>query len=271
MRIAPLGLPFAARPSLPTRHGRGAFTLMELIATIAIITMLATLGITMVSLGKAKARQTKCLGNVRQLGVGLSLFVTDFHVYPLWGNPGFAKGKYPEHHTTWIAALEKEELAGGKSQKWYYEGVWTCPAAPVKELSYGYNFFGLGSPAQTFGLGGKNEPDPDGSPLRPVGEGEVARPADMLAIGDGLISSPGAIRDTSGRIGRLPELKPEGNEDLVASTRRAKTRHRGRANVVFCDGHVEAIPLPTLFLDNAAENLKRWNRDNWPHRELLAP
>jgi prepilin-type processing-associated H-X9-DG protein len=45
----------------------------------------------------------------------------------------------------------------------------------------------------------------------------------------------------------------------------------GKANVVFCDGHVESPTLPFLFTDTSDAALSRWNRDHQPHRERLAP
>ncbi len=48
-------------------------------------------------------------------------------------------------------------------------------------------------------------------------------------------------------------------------------RLQGKANVVFCDGHVESPTLPFLFADTSAAALSRWNRDHQPHREKLSP
>jgi prepilin-type processing-associated H-X9-DG protein len=45
----------------------------------------------------------------------------------------------------------------------------------------------------------------------------------------------------------------------------------GKANVVFCDGHVESPALAFLFTDTSDAALSRWNRDHLPHRERLAP
>jgi prepilin-type processing-associated H-X9-DG protein len=47
--------------------------------------------------------------------------------------------------------------------------------------------------------------------------------------------------------------------------------HQGKANVVFCDGHVESPTLPFLFADTSDAALSRWNRDHLPHREKLSP
>jgi hypothetical protein len=41
--------------------------------------------------------------------------------------------------------------------------------------------------------------------------------------------------------------------------------------VVFCDGHVEGPRLQSLFGDNSGSALRRWNRDNQPHRERVSP
>jgi prepilin-type processing-associated H-X9-DG protein len=49
----------------------------------------------------------------------------------------------------------------------------------------------------------------------------------------------------------------------------ASSRHQGKANVVYCDGHVEAPSLESLFVDTNDAALAHWNRDHQPHRELL--
>jgi len=45
----------------------------------------------------------------------------------------------------------------------------------------------------------------------------------------------------------------------------AYRRHRGALNVTFCDAHLEAVKIHTLFIDMSAQALRRWNRDNEPH------
>jgi prepilin-type processing-associated H-X9-DG protein len=55
------------------------------------------------------------------------------------------------------------------------------------------------------------------------------------------------------------------------STKRSFARHQGKANVVFCDGHVESPTLQFLFEDTSDDALVRWNRDHLPHREKLSP
>src|SRR5204862_4421857 len=128
----------------------------------------------------------QCASNVRQLGLALHQFVNDHRVYPLWANPGFARGEYLEHHTTWLSALQKEAISNnaGGSKTWLNKGVWHCPAAKRPSSfppgagygDYGYNGFGLGkSPDEvSLGLGGHHRPDRSGSYAPPVSENEAA-------------------------------------------------------------------------------------------------
>jgi prepilin-type processing-associated H-X9-DG protein len=44
-----------------------------------------------------------------------------------------------------------------------------------------------------------------------------------------------------------------------------RTRHGGKVNVVFCDGHIEAPTLNFVFEDASDKALRRWNRDHEPH------
>jgi prepilin-type processing-associated H-X9-DG protein/prepilin-type N-terminal cleavage/methylation domain-containing protein len=103
-------------------------------------------------------------------------------------------------------------------------------------------------------------------PAPPVSESEVANPSEMMAIGDGFAGGNGIIRDGTWELWRTYGLT-----NYFGSTQRAYARHQGKANVVFCDGHVESPTLQFLFEDTSDEALSRWNRDHLPHREELPP
>jgi prepilin-type processing-associated H-X9-DG protein len=191
----------------------------------------------------------------------LQEFVGDNHVYPLFVNVDFHKGGYPEHYGNWVDALEHEKIASQPGKSFFKTGVWHCPAAqrppnfPTNAvyMSYGYNAYGL-DVMVSLGLGGHKTGTFAQTFAPPVNESEVAAPSDMMAMGD--VFNGGIIfwRD-----------------DKVASSENACSRHQGKANVVFCDGHVESPTLKFLFEDTSAAALVRWNRDHLPHREKLAP
>jgi prepilin-type processing-associated H-X9-DG protein len=182
-----------------------------------------------------------------------------------------------------MALLQRSELSvpGNPTNhipfyKWSGQGVWRCPAAdrpfnwPTNRgyLSYGYNWYGMSAQTdiKSLGLGGHYVYSASCLPLPPVQESEVASPSEMIAMGDGFVGGNGVIVDGTEVLWRT-----HGLTDNLGSTKRADLRHQGKANVVFCDGHVESPPLQSLFADTNDAALVRWNRDHLPHREKLAP
>ncbi len=100
--------------------------------------------------------------------------------------------------------------------------------------------------------------------LTALPENDVRVPSDMMALGDNfallngkiVVEFQGLLRDE-----RVTAFEPPGD-----SAKRASERHRSQGNVVFCDGHVEAVKFMRLFFDRDDASLRRWNKDNEPHR-----
>src|SRR5215475_13963601 len=71
---------------------RPGFTLVELLLVIAIISLLAALLLPSLRHATAAAKSAACKNNLRQIGIGLSLYVNEFAKYPLaagfWGGEG---------------------------------------------------------------------------------------------------------------------------------------------------------------------------------------
>ena len=234
-----------------------AFTLVELLVVIAIIGILAALLLRAVSQSKRRAQQIRCIGNLHQLGLGIQNFVADNHAYP----SSFAcTNRY--NPDPWDTQLERGGFDISKPKlKFLEEGVWRCPSAQwgtqppdVILSSYGYNADGMGNHTDALGLGGHFISHSEG--FAPLGESEVVKPSEMMAMGDIF----------GGRVFFLRE-----DLNYLNMNGRASARHQGKLNVAFCDGHVESPTLQFLFEDTSDAALARWNRDHLPHREKLSP
>lgn len=238
-----------------SRKGKtSAFTLIELLVVIAIIGILAGLLLPALSRARASARFLKCRNNLRQMALGLNLYLVDHQVYPTFGTDltPFLMWAYKDYRWEDQAALfmdfsnqwpfpctENFRQKDGRYEPWYYF-IWynTLGSKPVRVE--GSNAGGLGlvkNPSAQYGWGS------------PVKESEVLAPADMAAFVDTVTAPHGGYAPYSGREYFYP------HQDAVGAS--------------FCDGHVERITRQDFFRAQGATNdfWRRWNRDHEPHPE----
>src|SRR5579859_1835348 len=73
----------APRPRHAHQHPRsGAFTLVELLVVVAVIAILMALLLPALSRAREKARSTSCRNLLKQIGLGLQMYVQDNACYP---------------------------------------------------------------------------------------------------------------------------------------------------------------------------------------------
>jgi prepilin-type N-terminal cleavage/methylation domain-containing protein len=241
-------------PTLPRRLAAArprAFTLIELLTVIAIIGILAAILIPVVGKVRASARQARCIGNLRQIGMAFQLITQD------------AKGKIPvdggavlipniQGSATYMADLLKSYLVNANTSYNGYDaatvdniqkcpsGDLTLPESPGGNpyLSYGFTTDRI---AREQGI-----PEPRYALMNRIGT-----PSRKIFVVDA---------DRSNAAYQASDYNNAGF--LNANVANARPRHHGRINASHADASVrsysEADFLATL---SPASFSTSWDRD----------
>ena len=263
---------------------RNAFTLVELLAVIAIITVLIAILLPVLARAQEHARRVKCAANLHSIGHGLIMYVQQYGYYPGLFTQDVNLNRqeaaiWPARLRPFLAKSTEVFLCPSQDERarWDLEGpqpVTRCqgevfpaygyePNEPLVHqsayFSYGYNGYGIPDPGRDDkALGFFLHPSPD-AVLKPAVDLEipasrVVRPAEMIAIADSTVDGVSDVYivpwDRLLWPGRI---------------------HNGGANVLFCDGHVSWNHQSDLVIvdsnsANPAELFKArmWNNDHQP-------
>ncbi len=249
------------------RVRRQGFTLIELLVVIAIIAILAAILFPVFARAREQARKAACQSNLKQIGLGVAMYVQDFdETFPM------ANMAYTVPADTW--PLKTNTGAAITTASWFTviapyvksTQLFTCPTAGSIPFSgsYGWNICGTlycGSTC-TDGIGngfGWYPTKPNTPTASFLKVSQVTEAANTIMIGDpasNSYSNNGHLffaPTTTSTINRIPVLHG-GQVGPFTSTSSSTTNPSsmvGGGNYLYADGHVKFHMATQMYANRA--------------------
>jgi prepilin-type N-terminal cleavage/methylation domain-containing protein/prepilin-type processing-associated H-X9-DG protein len=224
-----------------------AFTLLELLVVVAIITILAGLLMAALSSAKDKGRQAMCASNLRQLAIAFDLYRQDSNdLFPAPGSKTLY-GPQPEDWIWWQSGRDVNKSALASHVGKFNPKLFTCPGDRDALRMQGQSFL-PGDPYRysfsltSYDLEGNGRLDglnPGMSTIItqdrrvfPFRTADITRPSEKIMV----------VEESRLTINDSRWVPFDAQTNLITD------RHRGYGSVLFADGHFKSV-TPTFGLN----------------------
>jgi len=232
---------------------RRAFTLIELLVVIAIIAILAAILFPVFAQAKEAAKKTTCLSQTKQIGLGSTMYSTDYDDYLVIQGWTLFSGSIYEYHAWWggfMYDFSESDLTQHLKPEFgllypYMKSraINDCPTAVDGKMQPADGY------VNGYGANGKaiinpTHYDADWNELPPypsISATAFDSPAETILMGDnaGIYvndASPYLYQDPSIN---LPSAKHDGRARIMA-------RHTKKGNIAWVDGHSKSVSIDPL-------------------------
>jgi prepilin-type processing-associated H-X9-DG protein/prepilin-type N-terminal cleavage/methylation domain-containing protein len=210
-----------------------AFTLVEVLIVIAVIGLLIGLLVPALASVSAASRSTRCLSNLRQMGIAAQNYSVMYDVYPIAIRYEVVDGVF--HHVSWDWVRTASQVLS-PGALWNFTDhpgdVMQCPEYQGKPnfseeyTGYNYNTGYIGGEAQPFGALGWSAVQPGVPPHA------CNRASQCAMFGD------------AGRKNQTNAYMRGPDSPYAPYSGGQAFRHDGASNVAFVDGHVGNMKTP---------------------------
>ena len=199
-----MGIIKIRQSTIDNRQLRHGFSLIELLVVIAIISLLVSILLPLLSRAKELARRVVCSTNMRQVGIGFTMYISDWQGW-------FPVIRDASHQYYWSDKIHDPYVNDAK--------VFHCPAVPDRiftpDVIYGSDPMAYG---MSWKLGGGPSVGYDRHKLT-----QITQPFETVLLGENNSYHHGyGVHN----IESVPWGLPDDN------------RHGGESNILFVDGHV---------------------------------
>jgi prepilin-type N-terminal cleavage/methylation domain-containing protein/prepilin-type processing-associated H-X9-DG protein len=215
------------------RHRHG-FTLVEMLVVIAIIAVLAAIAFPGYKSMLESSRATQCTANLREIYTGIQGYVQDKN-----GQYPPSRG-VPDNVTNyWFAAIgpylsegRRFDQSKVKSGPWPQNIPFACPSC----TNHGWGGAGIDVGINGYQVGATLDPKNSTTGLRIA---KASALSTTLLVADAAGPGGGGAWQIGWRIGA-------GGGNFSGAAETIATRHKGRANVLYFDGHVGQVTAEQL-------------------------